>query len=154
MTDSVLRTAMVASAQEVFSSMITPLEQRPPSDGEALRPRSNVVAQVALSGALSGIVAIYSTRVGAAEIAAGLLGVPANSAAEGAVDALGEVANMIAGALRTRLLQFGPAVDMSMPSVEPGSALFTQCTGEVKRLLCAFAMDEHDYFMELILTGA
>ncbi len=67
---------------------------------------------------------------------------------------MGEVANMIAGAFRSKLAAIEPPSDISVPTLTIGSDFSTQYLGSVRRGNCPFEMDGHIIAVELILIGA
>lgn len=144
---------LVQATQEVFETMVfKKLGSQTPIEGEALRPRSNVVGTIAFTGSQSGIVAFYSTTQTARDIAASMLGIPAEQVNGEVPDAIGEVTNMIAGSFRTKMAREGPPWAISVPTVTIGSDLYTKYVSDVRRVLCPFTMDSGEIFVELILT--
>lgn len=145
---------LIVSTQEVFETMVfRPLGSQTPIEGEALRPRSNVVGTVAFAGEQCGIVAFYSTMETARTIAGAMLGIPTDQVNGEMPDAIGEVTNMIAGTFRTRMIAHGHRWAISVPTVTIGSDFYTKYVSDVRRVLCPFTMSEgEEVFVELILT--
>jgi len=144
---------LIESTREVFVMMVgRELHFGMPIEGEALRPKSNVVATVSFAGSDSGVVVFYSTLAAANEIAGALLGMsPADVNGE-MPDAIGEISNMIAGAFRTKMTEAGHPWVISIPTVTVGSDFYTKYVSDVRRILCPFQMDDQEVFVELILT--
>jgi chemotaxis protein CheX len=144
---------LVLATHEVFETMIfKQLSALPPVDGDAARPRSNVVATVAFAGHRRGAVSFHSSLPTANLIAGAMLGQPAETINGEMPDAIGEVANMIAGSFRTRLAAVEPASAIAVPTVTIGSDFSTRYVSEVRRALCPFEMEGEPLFVELILT--
>lgn len=143
---------LIESTREVFSMMVQrDLTFGPPIEGDALRPKSNVVGTVSFAGTESGVVAFYSTIQAANEIAGALLGLDASEVNGEMPDAIGEISNMIAGAFRTKMSDAGHPWVISVPSVTVGSDFYTKYVSDVRRVLCPFRMGEQEVFVELIL---
>jgi len=143
---------LVSATHEVFETMIfKQLSALPPVDGDAARPRSNVVATVAFAGHRRGAVSFHSSLPTANLIAGAMLGQPAETINGEMPDAIGEVANMIAGSFRTRLAAVEPASAIAVPTVTIGSDFSTRYVSEVRRALCPFEMEGEPLFVELIL---
>ena len=143
---------MIESAHEVFEMMVgRPLAQGMPMEGDGFRPKSNVVGTVSFAGSESGVVVFYSTTEAAKQIAGSMLGVPAAEVNGEMPDAIGEITNMIAGALRTKMTDSGHPWAISIPTVTIGSDFYTKYMSNVTRVLCPFRMDEEEVFVELIL---
>ena len=149
---------LITSTHEVFDTMLGQrLTSDPPTMGEALRPRSNVVACVGMAGSVSGLVAIYSTMDTANVIAAGLLGMSPDELNGEMVDAIGETANMVAGSFRTRITERGISCDITVPTVTVGSDFYTSYVSNVERMMCPFQFTElegNEIFVELIVSSS
>lgn len=144
---------LVLATKEVIETMVTRehVTFAVPLEGEALRPKSNVVGTVAFAGNASGLVAFYSTFDTAREITVSMIG-SADAPNSQVIDAIGEITNMIAGSLRTRLSRDGGVWAMSIPTVTTGSDFYTACVSDVRRVLCPFRIGEHEVFVELIVS--
>jgi chemotaxis protein CheX len=146
---------LVKSTQEVFETMLTSnAEPQAVIEGDALRPKSNVVATVGFTGSANGLVAFYSTSTTACEITARLLGMSPDEVNGEVADAIGEVANMIAGSFRSKMVVAGSQCSITVPSVTIGSDFYTKYVSDVKRVLCPFKTDRGEIFVELIVTRA
>lgn len=144
-------THLIHATQEVFRTMVlTELTTGVPIDGDALRPRSNVVATVSFAGPQNGVIAFYTTLETAALVAGALLGGPVHDRDQMA-DATGELTNMIAGTFRNHMARDGSPWAISIPSVTMGSDFYTRYVSDVRRTLCPFRMDAEEIFVELIL---
>jgi chemotaxis protein CheX len=143
---------LVDSTRQVFETMVfRTLEPVMPIEGNALRPRSNVVGIVGFGGTLSGLVALYSTLEAADEITSAMLGMPGVPVNAEMADAIGEITNMIAGGFRLRMADRGEALAISIPSVTIGSDFYTRFASNVSRNMCPFKMGEREICVELIL---
>lgn len=144
---------LIESTREVFGMMVQrELSFGVPIEGDALRPRSNVVGTVSFAGSESGFVIFYCTLDAANEIAGALLGLPASAINGEMPDAIGEMSNMIAGAFRTKMADAGHPWAISIPTVTVGSDFYTKYVSDVRRVLCPFRMGDKEVFVELILT--
>ncbi len=145
-------TKLVEATNEVFETMVfQTLDTGIPIEGEALRPRSNVVGTVGFAGSRSGLVAFYSTMSTATTIASRMLSIEPAQVNGEMVDAIGEITNMIAGSFRTKMARDGDAWAISVPTVTVGSDFYTNYVTDVRRVLCPFRMEEDEIFVELIL---
>src|SRR5262245_7719269 len=103
-----IKTHLIESTEEVFETMVA-RSVMPGSPLECGQQHSNadVVATVALTGPLSGIVAFHATSDVAKAITGALLGIGESEVNGEMPDAIGEVTNMIAGTFRNRLATDG-----------------------------------------------
>jgi chemotaxis protein CheX len=145
---------LVSATEEVFETMVfQPIRRLPAISGEQARPQSSVVASVPVAGHRRGVVAFHSSQATARRIAGSMLGLPGDSFSAEVPDAIGEVANMIAGTFRNKLAEFEPASSISVPVVTVGSDFSTYCGGHVRRMFCPFTLEGKPIYVELVLTG-
>jgi len=145
---------LVRATEEVFETMVfKSVSAQEPIADESFRPVSNVVASVAFAGYRCGLVAFHSSTGAARDIAGAMLGIPPASVNGEMPDAIGEIANMIAGTLRTKMAEVEPAWAIAVPTVTIGSDFSTKYPTDVTRLLLPFSMEGQSIFVELILTG-
>ena len=106
------------AAREVFEIMLgckLELQSEPPSAcGE-------ITAMVGLAGQLCGLLTLRCSTQSAALMASKMLGVEINQADGQMWDALGEIANMIAGNFKNKLTGMGDKCMLSVPTVITGS---------------------------------
>jgi len=105
------------ATQEVFEIMLgCQVTMAEPSEHKVA---SGFTAIVGLAGALCGVVTVCCSAKTAGQIAKGMLGDTADSAGQ-AVDALGEMCNMIAGNFKNKLAGTDERCMLSVPSVNSG----------------------------------
>jgi chemotaxis protein CheX len=144
---------LTKATEEVFETMVfRSLTSLLPIEGDALRPQSNVVGTVGFAGGASGLVAFYSTLDAARNIAGSMLGMEPAQVNGEMVDAIGEITNMIAGSFRTKMVAQGHNWAISVPTVTMGSDFYIKPMVNGRRVLIPFKMDEHEVFVELIMT--
>jgi chemotaxis protein CheX len=146
---------LVGSTTDVFDTMVfRRLVARDTVWGFETRSGGQIVGTVGFAGSSTGLVAFHATLAAAAEITEAMLGTPTDGASDAAVDAIGEVTNMIAGAFRTRMARPGDAWAITVPTVTVGSDFYIKPITTGERAVVAFAMDEHELYVELIITPA
>ncbi len=115
---------IISSTNDVFSTMI-PMEIK--NDGSSYQMEkmisTDVISLVTFAGEHSGIVAIFCTKTIALNITSNMLGIEATSIDQDAKDAMGEVANMIAGNIKTKTCETFGAMHLSVPIVIAGDDL-------------------------------
>jgi len=148
-----LLTTLVSATEEVFDTMLAlPLQARAPVNGPLEVP-ANVVATVAFAGHRRGLVVVYSSLAAARQITSSMLGIPVHEVNGEVPDAMGEIANMVAGTFRNRLAAVEPSSDISVPTVTIGTDFSTLYSSAVFRSRCPFDMQGEPLSVELILTG-
>lgn len=149
-----LLSSLMASTEEVFETMVfKPLVRLPPVDADEQRKGANVVATVAFAGHRRGLVCIHSSVDAARNIAGAMLGMAEEEITSEIPDAMGEVANMVAGTFRNKLAAIEPASAIAVPTVTIGSDFSTKYLSAVRRARCPFEMEGQAISVELILTG-
>jgi chemotaxis protein CheX len=144
---------LVSATEEVFETMVfQAIRPLPAISGSHPRPLSTVVASVPFAGHRRGLVAFHSSHATARRIAGSMLGLPGDSFSVEMPDAIGEVANMIAGTFRNKLAEVEPASSISIPVVTVGSDFSTYCASHVRRMFCPFTLDGQPIYVELLLT--
>lgn len=115
------------SAHEVFEIMLrAKLEPGKPE------PMTGVefTAMVGLAGVITGVVSVRCCHKSATEIASAMLGLPAKEAGEHACDAIGEVANMVAGNFKNKIDGVSDKCFLSVPTVITGAGYSFKSLGE------------------------
>ena len=143
---------LTTATGEVFETMVFgAIEPAAPGDRAWTGP--HVVASVALTGHRRGLVTFYSSISTAQRLAGAMLDMPADSVNGELPDAIGEVANMIAGTFRNKLAAVEPSSDIAPPTVTVGSDFSTHCVSHARRALQYFTLDGQTIGIELTLTA-
>ena len=144
---------LMSATEEVFDTMLNlPLGRRPIVTGPLETP-VNVVATVAFAGYRRGLVVVYTTLPAARIITGSMLGLAAEDVNGEVPDAMGEIANMVAGTFRNRLTTTEPPSDISVPTVTIGTDFSTLYSSSAQRARCPFTMQDESLSVELILIG-
>ncbi len=150
----VLTDNLVSAAGEVFEMMIgQTIEPHPEEPREPPKEwGTHVAASVSFAGHRSGLVCIHTSLAAANRIAGGMLGIEAEHVNGEMPDAMGEVANLVAGSFRTRLAASEPASAIAIPTVTIGSDFSTKYSADTARVLYPFRMGDESIFFELLLV--
>ena len=105
------------AAREVFELMLGC--QLAPASADVELP-ANVTSMVGLAGQLCGVLSIRCSEESATTMASRMLGVEPDKVGADLADALGEVANMLAGNLKNKITGFGAGFMLSGPRVNLG----------------------------------
>jgi chemotaxis protein CheX len=149
---ALLATHLVTATVEAFEMMIgCNIEPRPKGPEPPAHWSSHVAASVAFGGHRNGVVCIHSSADAAKEIAGAMLGIDPSEINGEMSDAMGEVANLVAGSFRTKLAAVEPASVITVPSVTVGSDFSTRYASNAAREIYPFAMGSESLLVELIL---
>jgi len=149
----VMVASLVDVTKEIFSTMLDRTVEFGAPTFAGPQPTANVVATVGYAGTLSGYISLCVSKEAALEIAQALLGSSAEEAHEHVRDAAGEMANMIAGSVRTNMTDRGEQLGISTPIVTVGTDFSTAALRDVSQAVVPFKMGPHNLFAYLVLQG-
>ncbi len=144
---------LTGAIREVFEKMVFCQVEFQPVELTKRQPDASpcVVASIGFAGSRSGVVAFASTTTIARGIAGAMLGIPPAEVDGELPDAIGELANLIAGAFRTRMAQFEAPWAISVPTVIIGSHLETTFAANVSRLTLPVDLAAGRFYVDLVL---
>ncbi len=151
LSEEALTKMLIADVREVFSTMVGIEELlHVPSLVEPMTHFEDcVTAMVGMAGAYSGLVCIHTPLNLALQITSGMLGMEVTELNEDVNDALGEIANMIAGSFKLHLTRCGADIRISTPSVVTGSEYAITAGNANDTITLRFATDD-DWFVVAI----
>lgn len=139
---------------EVFRTMLNFETRSIPFEPEAMSSEAHIAGSVGFIGAMTGVVYIYSTAAFARHMTGKMLGM-SEAEVEGdemVNDAVGELANMIVGSLKTNLVERGLACVLTIPSIVRGSNFTIEATSSTtRRVLCFRCNDSHNLVVEILI---
>jgi chemotaxis protein CheX len=149
--DSEMIPRLVDATVDVFGTMLQRTVAVDAPLYDSAPPRSHVVSTIGFAGTSNGLVSFCCSRNAATAITEALLGFePGNTDGELA-DAMGEMANMIAGSFRNRMATSDGAWALTTPFSTIGEDFATAYPPGARRIICPFRMGEHFFHVELVL---
>ena len=117
-----MNNVLLASASEVFETMIF-MDLEHSIDTEQQITEDSLLSSITFKGDLDGCLSICCTSDCAKSIGRNMLGMDPeeNIKQEDTYDALGEVANMVMGSIKTKIQQNAANISVSIPMVVSGS---------------------------------
>jgi chemotaxis protein CheX len=109
---------MERAAREVFELMLGCKLTLPETPPEA---DLNITSMVGLAGKLCGVLSVRCDRKSAALITSRMLGIEVAKVGDEMSDAMGEIANMVAGNFKDKISGLGDGCMLSPPTVITGS---------------------------------
>jgi len=146
-----LNTAVLEGAKEVFETMIfMGLEEA--SEPDKTVGGDCLLGSITFKGDLEGCLAICCGRECAKNIAANMLGMDASEeiSANDINDAIGEVANMVMGSVKSRIQENVGSLEVSIPSVVRGRELQNSLGDGAGKILIKVSIED-EYIAELSL---
>ncbi|MEN6577515.1 MAG: chemotaxis protein CheX [Phycisphaerales bacterium] len=124
MTTVSLKGALLDSAKEVFETMVF-MAMEDSSDDTTSLGETTLLGSITFKGHLEGCLGVCCDEVCAKTIAANMLGMmsPDELSENDISDAMGEIANMVMGAVKARIQSEVGTIEVSIPSVVQGREL-------------------------------
>lgn len=147
-SEDMLTKLLIRDVKDVFCTMVgmddllhLPLEINPVNHFSDC-----ISALVGLAGTYNGLISLHVPNELAKSITTNMLGQEVTTFHDDIQDALGEVANMIAGSFKQHLTNSGLDIRLSTPSVVTGKRYAISLTNKPEAMALRFASDE-DWFM-------
>ncbi|MDF1552892.1 MAG: chemotaxis protein CheX [Deferrisomatales bacterium] len=115
--------------------------------------RGDVSGIIGLAGEATGSVAVTFPGTLARRIYANLVGEEAGGITEEVCDAIGELANMIAGGAKAELSQQGCNFQIAIPTIVVGKGHTIDHKGPGPCLVVPFTLDGEEFWLEVSLAG-
>lgn len=141
---------IIESATEIFSSMVM-MEISVKGDClTEMPPLTDCISGViGLAGKSKGVLAIHIPNTVAMAITGSFLGMDVEEMNEDVEDAVGELANMLGGDIKSALSEKGKDIDLSLPSTISGRLYDFQPTKETERVIVLFCSPSGDFSIEV-----
>jgi len=155
MTDMVqpldLAQEIIAATQEVFSTMLMiDVTGEEISAGGRSIIQSNMTSMIGLGGGVRGILAVHCPAEVAKAITGAFLGMDVEELDEDVKDAIGEIANMVAGNLKIAYANSGVNVELAIPSSVIGTSFRLSGIAGAIRHHVSFQLDSGPFWVELM----
>ncbi|MBV5316612.1 MAG: chemotaxis protein CheX [Desulfobulbaceae bacterium] len=144
-----LENVLIQATLEVFAAMIfieiTP--EKPLEAGAAME--YNLTSLIGLAGDFKGILAIQCPAEVAMGITGAMLGMEVTELGVDAQDAIGEIANMVAGGLKEALTSSGKKTELAIPTTVIGTSIRTSGLSGSSRVMIPFSSPLGQFGVEL-----
>jgi chemotaxis protein CheX len=140
-----------AAAREVFEMMLgTELKRSPESKDNQ---NVSLTAMVGLAGDLCGLLSIRCNSAAAALMASKMLGAEAATFDDSALDAMGEICNMVAGSLKSKVPGLEDRCLLSTPTVIHGHDYRLRSLAHGERIQVPLEFERTAFWIVLDLHG-
>ncbi|MDX2480995.1 MAG: chemotaxis protein CheX [Desulfuromusa sp.] len=141
------------ATHEIFSSMVmlevTPGEPFKRADSKLVNSISGIIG---LAGEIKGMLAIHLPDKAALAITTAFLGMDVEEIDEDVCDAVGELANMLGGSIKTIVDPDGSKVQLSMPSTVHGEDYAVDCLTNAESVTVPFVFNGQSFMVELQIS--
>ncbi len=151
MTEEQLIKGLIKDVQDVFINMVgvEDLMHLPIQIDMTTHFKECLTAMVGLAGTYNGLVSVHVPWQLAISFTSLMLGMEVTEIDDDVNDAMGEIANMVAGSFKQHLSKGGSDIQLSTPSVVNGSDYFVSSGHALENITLKFASDE-EWFMVAI----
>ena len=147
-----MRERIIESAKEIFSSMLMMEITELASDGrEALSLVDSISGVIGLAGTHKGVLAIHLPQKVAIAVTSSFLGMDIEEMNSDVEDAVGELANMLGGNVKSILSEKGRDINLSLPTTISGRQYDYQATKEADRYFIGFQCEPGKFSVDLLL---
>jgi chemotaxis protein CheX len=148
--DFKLDQVIVRATKDVFSTMVMmELKDGIPVIGKGGEISSNISSMLGLGGGIRGIVAIHCPAGVAKGITGAFLGMDIDELSDDVKDAVGELANMIAGNLKIFFAEIGIDIKLALPTSVIGESYHTSGLFGATRIAVPFVSAYGSFWIEL-----
>jgi chemotaxis protein CheX len=144
---------VTGAVTEVFKTMLGMTMLPAPLEAGFGNGETHVAGAVGFVGRLSGVVYVFTTLSFARRITATFLGLQESEIGgdEMINDAMGEMANMVVGHMKSRISDRGMPCVLTIPSVLRGSHFSVEATSAVEGHIFNFVFGENRVFIQFLM---
>lgn len=113
--------------------------------------QKSITGMIGLAGTHKGVLAVHFPNKVAMAITSNFLGMDVEDMNEDVQDAIGEIANMLGGNLKTILSEKGKDIILSLPSTISGDQYSFTSQAEVDQLILPFKTEFGSFYVEVEL---
>ncbi len=141
---------IVETTEEIFNTMIfmeisadAPLEQGKQALG------CHISAMIGLTGGFSAMLGIHCPEAIGLAISGAMLGMEIEEIDADVKDALGEIANMVAGGLKERFAAENIDLELAIPTAISGKSYTIASSTRSNRVIIPFSIEQGQFFIEM-----
>jgi len=143
---------IVDATNEIFETMIMmDITPRDPLNESVTEFKGSVSGVIGLAGSCKGMLAIHLPDSVAMAITGNFLGMEVTEVDDDVTDAIGELANMLAGNIKMVLDSGGNSVTLSIPSCIHGDEYSMDCVSDADWVVVPFDSASGQFLVELQL---
>jgi len=147
-----LNASIITTTLEVFASMLE-MKAIPQEPIAAGMPQINSISGIiGLAGNVKGMLAVHAPKQVSLAITGGFLGMPVEEINEDVQDAIGELANMLAGGIKLTLAENSGEIRLSVPSVIHGDTYTISAPSQGRAFIIPFAIEAGIFYVEFHLV--
>ncbi len=146
-----LGSEIISGVKDVFSTMLmVDLGSGEVFVNQEVGVESNITSMLGIGGGLRGMLAVHCPANVAQSITGSFLGMEVDELNEDVKDAIGEIANMIAGNLKVSCAKNDLDIELAIPTSIVGDSFVVSGVADSNRLVVPREMAEGKFWVELI----
>ena len=143
---------IIECAKEIFSTMVMmEISVNGEPMTKSLPLTESITGVIGLAGTHKGVLAIHIPNKVAMAITSSFLGMDVDEINEDVEDAIGELANMLGGNVKSILSENGRDINLSLPSTITGRQYDFQPTKDADRIIIPFQCEAGEFSIDLQL---
>ena len=152
MTDTLnLGNEIISGTQDVFSTMLmVDLASGVVIENKKCEIQSNLTSMIGLGGGIRGLLAVHCPASVAKAITGTFLGMEVDDLDDDVKDAIGEIANMVAGNLKVSYAKYDINVELAIPTSIIGESFYVSGIADANRIIVPFKMTDDTFWVELM----
>jgi len=142
---------LIADVRDVFINMVgvEDLDHQPLHIDVTTHFKECLTAMVGLAGTYNGLVSVHLPWSLAISFTSLMLGMEVTEIDDDVNDAMGEIANMIAGSFKQHLSKGGSDIHLSTPSVVNGSDYMVSSGSNIENITLKFAVNAESFLVSI-----
>jgi len=137
--------------KDVFSTMLmVELESEDVVVQKKVEIKSNITSMIGLGGGLKGLLAVHCPSSVATKITSAFLGMDVEEIDDDVKDAIGEIANMVAGNLKVSYAAIDVNIELAIPTSIVGDSFYVSGIADATRVVVPFSMNNETFWVELM----
>ncbi len=142
---------IIAGTKDVFSTMLmVDLEHDEVIENKKCSIKSNLTSMIGLGGGIRGVLAIHCPASVAKAITGTFLGMAVDELDDDVKDAIGEIANMVAGNLKVSYAKMDINIELAIPTSIVGDSFSVNGVTAAKRTVVPLKMADGPFWVELM----
>ncbi len=142
---------IISGTQDVFSTMLmVDLACETVIENKKCDIQSNLTSMIGLGGGVRGLLAIHCPASVAKNITGTFLGMDIDELNDDVKDAIGEIANMIAGNLKVSYAKIDTNIELAIPTSIVGESFHVSGIADAERIIVPFVMAGETFWVELM----
>jgi chemotaxis protein CheX len=142
---------IITGTQDVFSTMLmVDLTSQAVVENSKCDIQSNLTSMIGLGGGIRGFLAVHCPASVAKAITSEFLGMDVDELDDDVKDAIGELANMVAGNLKVSYAKIDINIELALPASIVGESFHVGGINDARRIIVPFKMADDLLWVELM----